>query len=99
MSSSRKTKKAYKTLKISAICIIAFALGYFSLNHISTWERPRFGNTLYIVGGCVLMAVSSIVLLITLKNQFAPKKRRSSRHVFLEDKSRKSRSSRSAPKE
>jgi len=99
MSSSRKTKKAYKTLKISVVCIIAFALGYFSLNHISTLERPRFGNTLYIIGGCVFMAVSSIILLVTLKDQFAPKKRRSSRHVFLKDESRKSSSSRSTPKE
>jgi len=100
MSSSRKTKKAYRTLKITAICVIAFALGYFSLNHVSTWERPKFGNTIYIIGGCALMAISAIVLAVTLKKQFTPKKRRSSRHIFLEDKSRKSRSSRSTtPKE
>jgi len=83
--SSKKTKKTNDTLKISAICIVAFAIGYYALNHVSTMEKPPLGNTVYIIGGCILMAVSALVLGFKLKKHFFPKKRKSSRHTFLDE--------------
>lgn len=82
--SSRKTKKTTEIIKTAGICIVVFGIGYYALNHISTRERPFLGNTLYIIGGCAFMAISALVLAIKLKKYFFPKKRKSSRHTFLD---------------
>jgi len=55
---------------------------------VATWEKPYFGQTFYIVSGCALIAVFSILILITLQKKIFPKKSRkirSSRRVFLKD--------------
>ena len=85
---NRKLDKINQTLKITIICVVVFAVGYYVLNHISNRERPPLGNTFHIITGCVLMAVSALVLVITLKKYFFPKKRKKSKHVFLEDESK-----------
>ena len=77
-------KKNKETLKITIICIIVFIAGYYALNHISNREKPPLGNTVYIIGGCALMAISALVLSIVLKKHFFPKKRKKSRHTFLD---------------
>jgi len=77
-------RKNKETLKITIICIIVFIAGYYALNHISNRERPPLGNTTYIIGGCAMMAVSALVLGVVLKKHFFPKKRKKSRHTFLD---------------
>ena len=86
MSSSKtRREKRSRNLKIMAICVVAFGLGYYILNYISRMEKPFLGNTFHIVFGCVLMAVSSLVFGYITKKQFFPKKRKRTKQVFLED--------------
>ena len=80
------------SLKILILCILVFGLGYFILNHISRLEDPFLGNTFHILLGCILMAVSGLFFIITFKQQFFPKKRKRTNHVFLEDQQKKSKS-------
>lgn len=77
-------KKSKETLKITIVCIIVFIAGYYALNHISNREKPPLGNTIYIIGGCALMALSALVLSIVLKKHFFPKKRKKNKHTFLD---------------
>jgi len=82
--SSRK-EKANKTVKITLVCVLGFAIGYYVLNHISNREDPPLGNTFHIIAGCSFMAVSVLVLFVTLKKHFFPKKKKSKkRPVFLD---------------
>ena len=93
MSSSKsKIERKNKNLKILAICIVVFGVGYFILNYISSMENPFLGNTFHILFGCTLMAVSGLIFIITFKKQFFPKKRKRTNHVFLEDQQKKSES-------
>lgn len=80
-----RREKRNSNLKILAICIAVFGLGYYILNHISRMEKPFLGNTFHIIFGCVLMAVSSLLFAYITKKQFFPKKRKRTKHVFLED--------------
>lgn len=91
MSSSRfKKERQQKVIKITAIFTAMLGIGCYMLFVISRSFRPVFGNTFHILVGCILIAVSSLVLLITLKNYFFPKKRKKrSNVVFLEDELRK----------
>jgi Kef-type K+ transport system membrane component KefB len=91
MSISRLRKeKQQKVLKITAASIVVFGIGCYMLFVISRSFRPMFGNTFHILVGCIMIAVSSLVLLVTLKNYFFPKKRKKrSNVVFLEDELRK----------
>lgn len=84
MSSFRRDKQN-KMLTISVACILAFGIGYFMVEFISTRERPPLGMTFHIIVGCLLMAVSLIVLAVTAKKHFFPKKKKKkSRPVFLD---------------
>lgn len=85
--SSSKNRKIKRTLniKIILICIVFFILGHYLLNHVSVMENPFLGNTFHIILGCVLMAVSTLIIVITVKKEFFPKKRKRTNHVFLDD--------------
>ncbi|MFC6876846.1 hypothetical protein [Flavobacterium myungsuense] len=48
-------------------------------------ENPFLGNTFHIILGCILMAVSTLIIVITVKKEFFPKKRKRTNHVFLDD--------------
>jgi len=77
-----KTKKAMLTM---AGCVVVFGVGYYVLNHISNRENPPLGNTFHILVGCILMAVSALVLLVTIRKHFFPKKKKSRKPpVFLD---------------
>lgn len=92
--SSYKTRKEKRNLnlKIMALCLFFFGLGYYLLNYISRMEKPFLGNTFHILFGCILMAISGLLFVITAKKQFFPKRRRKTNHVFLEDLHKKSKS-------
>ena len=83
-SKNRKTKRI-QNIKIILICIVFFILGYYLLNHVSAQEEPFLGNTFHILLGCILMAISILIIGITVKKEFFPKKRKRTNHVFLDD--------------
>lgn len=94
MSSSRnRNEKLRRVLKICGISLIALALGCYMLFIVSKSFKPFLGNTFHILMGCIFIAVSGLVLFVTLKNYFFPKKKRKrSNVVFLEDELRKKKS-------
>jgi glucan phosphoethanolaminetransferase (alkaline phosphatase superfamily) len=74
---------SYFLLKV-IISILANALGYYLFVDVSTHFNPKFGNTFYIIVGCLLIAVSSIYLwLVTKERFFRKKKSRKTKMVFL----------------
>jgi H+/Cl- antiporter ClcA len=74
---------SYFLLKV-LISILVNALGYYLFIDVSTHFNPKFGNTFYIVVGCLLIAVASIYLWLLIKNKyFNKKKKKSSKVVFL----------------
>ena len=74
---------SYFLLKV-LISILVNALGYYLFIDVSTQFNPKFGNTFYIVVGCLLIAVASIYLWLLIKNKyFSKKKKKSSKVVFL----------------
>lgn len=89
-----KTVRDNRILKILGGCLVGLLVGYFMLEHIATWEDPILGNTFHIVMGCVLIASSLLVIFVTLKQRYFPKKkRRGSKPVFLDDVQKKERKS------
>ncbi len=71
--------------RIIAFCIIAFFIGYYILNYVSSLEKPPVGATFNIILGCTIIAVSILILIFTVKRQYFPKKRKRTKHVFLDD--------------
>ena len=66
-------------------CFGAFFLGNYILNSIAALEHPPVGVTFNIVLGCTIIAVSVLMFIYTIKKQYFPKKRKRTRHVFLND--------------
>jgi hypothetical protein len=78
-----KNNPTYFMLKVIA-SILLNALGYYLFIDVSTWFNPIFGNTFYIIVGCLLIAVASIYMWLLIKNKyFSKKKKKSSKAVFL----------------
>jgi glucan phosphoethanolaminetransferase (alkaline phosphatase superfamily) len=74
---------SYFLLKV-LISVLVNALGYYLFIDVSTHFNPKFGNTFYIVVGCLLIAVASIYLWLLIKDKyFSKKKKKSSKVVFL----------------
>lgn len=74
-----------RTFSITAACLVAFGIGYFMVEHISIRERPPMGKTFHIIVGCLLIALSVIVMAMVIQVRFFPKKRKKkSRPVFLD---------------
>ena len=80
-----KSSKRKRNYAIILSSIIAFLIGYYILNYLSTMERPPINNTVLIILGCIMMAGSTLIAVITFKKQFFPTKKTRSRHVFLKD--------------
>jgi len=73
----------YFLLKVIA-SILVNALGCFFFIDVSTRYNPKFGNTFYIIVGCLLIAVASIYLWLLIKDTFFSKKKsKKSKAVFL----------------
>lgn len=74
---------SYFLLKV-LISILVNALGFYLFIDVSTRFNPIFGNTFYIIVGCLLIAVASIYLWLLIKGKyFSKKKKKSSKVVFL----------------
>ncbi len=90
MSSRRSHSKESKIkgFKLILICLVAFVFGFFLLEHISTLEKPPLGAIFNIIVGCILMAVSTLFIILTIKKMFFTKKRSKTRNIFLKDQQR-----------
>ena len=83
-SNSNESKN--KSIKLILICLVVFLIGLFLLEYISTLEKPPLGAIFNIIVGCILMAVSTLFIIITINKMFFTKKKRSkSRQIFLKD--------------
>lgn len=72
-------------ISILAACILAFGIGYFMVEFISTSENPPLGMTFHVIVGFLLMCISVIVVGVELKKMFFPKKKKKGRPpVFLD---------------
>jgi uncharacterized membrane protein len=86
-ASIERTKKARKNRNniMILVCIMAFLIGYYLLNYVASMEKPPLGAGLNIILGCTIMAITSIVFVYTVKKQYFAKKRKRTKHVFLDD--------------
>ncbi len=80
-----KRERKQRNNRIILVCLAAFSLGYYILNYVAALEKPPIGATFNIVLGCTIIAVSLLILIYTIKRQYFPKKRKRTRHVFLDD--------------
>jgi hypothetical protein len=48
-------------------------------------EKPPLGATFNIVLGCSIMATTTLVFVYTIKKQYFSKKRKRTKHIFLND--------------
>jgi hypothetical protein len=82
--SSRRERRRKKFLLILVSCFV-FGIGYYFLNEISTWFEVPLGVTFHVIFGCTLMAISGIYIGYTLKQLFFTKKRKRTKHIYLDD--------------
>ena len=88
---SHSNESRNKGIKLILICLVVFLFGLFLLEYISTLEKPPLGAIFNIILGCILMAVSTLFIILTIKKMFFTKKKRSkSRQIFLKDQQRNS---------
>lgn len=81
---TRRSRKHRNQITI-LVSLVAFFVGYYILNFIAALEKPPLGATFNIVLGCTIMAVTAIVFVLTVKKQYFPKKRKRTKHIFLDD--------------
>ncbi len=72
------------------LALVGMIGGYYVLNYVATIENILPGPVFYIITGCLMMAVSFIVIAAKLKEMYFPKKRKKkSKPVFLDDQGKK----------
>ncbi|MBL0013501.1 MAG: hypothetical protein IPP30_06980 [Flavobacterium sp.] len=81
---ARKARKNRNNV-IIVVSIVSFLIGYYLLNYVASMEKPPMGATFNIVLGCSIMAITTMVFVFTVKKQYFPKKRKRTKHVFLDD--------------
>ena len=82
--SSRRERKKKRILLIFVSCFV-FGLGYYILNEVSTWYEVPLGITFHVIFGCTLMASSGIYIIYTIKRVFFTKRRKRTKHIYLDD--------------
>jgi len=80
-----KREKKKRNNQIILFSLIAFFIGYYILNYVAALEKPPIGATFNIILGCTIIAVSLLILLFTIKKQYFPKRRKRTKHVFLDE--------------
>lgn len=88
---NRKLREQKKKKRIALLIIscFVFVLGYYLFDVVSRWYRVPLGLTFYVVTGCVLMAVSGICIGYAIKKLFFTKKKKRTKHIFLDNNSKK----------
>lgn len=73
-------------LTTSVICIALLGIGYFMVENLSKRESPPLGQVFNVIVGFLLISVGAIILAISVKDYFFPKKKKKkSRPVFLDE--------------
>jgi Na+/melibiose symporter-like transporter len=86
MSTKKDREQKDKHLKIMIAAFGGLIVGYYILNEVATWEKPPLGNTFHIILGCIIIAVSAIAIIFSIKERYFPKKKKKkSRPIFLDD--------------
>lgn len=87
LASIERTRRARRKRNLITMLVsfVTFFVGYYLLNFVAALEKPPLGDTFNIVLGCSIMAVTALVLVLTIKKQYFPKKRKRTKHIFLDD--------------
>lgn len=80
-----RREKRIRNNKIIFFSIVSIGVGYYILDYVAALEKPPLGATFNILLGCSIIAVAGLILFLTVKKQYFPKKRKRSHHIFLED--------------
>lgn len=63
------------------VCGILLIIGYLVLKFISTLEDPPLGNTIYILIGTTLCAISGLGILVILKYLYDTNKKKKNKKI------------------
>ncbi len=90
--STRKQREQKKKIRIALIIIscFLFGIGYYLFDVVSRWYKVPLGVTFYVVTGCSLMAVSCVYTSYAIKKLYFTKKKKRTKHIFLDDNSKQS---------
>ena len=91
--SAARREKRIRNNKIIFFSIVSIGVGYYILEYVAALEKPPLGATFNILLGCSIIAVAGLILFLTVKKQYFPKKRKRSHHIFLEDELNKEKKS------
>ncbi len=89
-----RREKKKRNNNIILACFLSLFVGHYILNYVATIEEPPLGVTFNIVLGCSIIAVAGIIMFITVKRQYFPKKRKKTKHIFLDEDYKEKMSSR-----
>jgi hypothetical protein len=82
--STRKQRRRKKIILVLVSCFV-FGIGYYFLNVVSRMFEVPLGVPFHVIFGCSLMAISGIYIGYTLKQLFFTKKRKRTKHIYLDD--------------
>lgn len=80
-----RREKKKRSNNIILACFLSLFVGHYILNYVAAIEEPPLGATFNIVLGCTIIAVAGIIMFITIKRQYFPKKRKKTKHIFLDE--------------
>ncbi|MBS7788140.1 hypothetical protein KIH23_12605 [Flavobacterium sp. CYK-55] len=80
-----RREKKKRNNNIILACFLSLFVGHYILNYVAAIEEPPLGATFNIVLGCTIIAVAGIIMLVTIKRQYFPKKRKKTKHIFLDE--------------
>lgn len=89
-----RREKRNRNNNIILACVVSLFIGHYILNYVAAIEEPPLGATFNIVLGCTIIAVAGLIMIITIKRQYFPKKKKKTRHIFLDENYREKMSSR-----
>jgi uncharacterized protein YacL len=89
-----RREKKKRNNNIILACFLSLFVGHYILNYVAAIEEPPLGVTFNIVLGCTIIAVAGIIMFITIKSQYFPKKRNKTKHIFLDEDYKEKMSSR-----
>jgi hypothetical protein len=90
-----RREKKKRSNNIILACFLSLFVGHYILNYVAAIEEPPLGVTFNIVLGCTIIAVAGIIMFITIRRQYFPKKRNNkTKHIFLDEDYKEKMSSR-----
>lgn len=80
-----RRERRRRSNSIIAFSIISLFIGHYILNYVAVLKEPPISQTFNIILGCVIIAIALLVIAFTVKKQYFPKKRRRTKHIFLDE--------------